>query len=578
MGSAREEQVFVKKAFRKFFVPSVLSSLGLAVGGLADCFFVGSQIGADGLAAIGFGAPIYALYSLISVGISTGASIHYSVALSEGDEKRGKDIFHNTLLFNFLILLVLSALGCLFLPQVLSVLGVSRDSAIYPLVHQYAGAQLCFGPIMFMQAPFYYFVHSDNNPKLAAAALVTANIVDVVLNYLLIVVLKVGIVGAVYSTVCAAVVTISLCMLHLFSRKTVLGFGRFHICVRHVTDGIKTGYASNAQYAYRFIVLLVFNQLLMRIGGELGVACLDVAINVCSLVAAVIEGVGLTLQPMISTFYGERNARNIRSTLRYAYISGGVVCLVFLVLLWFPAPSYCPMFGLTEGEALSGGTWAVWMYLLSLPVHLVISVMVYYYQTVERERLAYVLIFLSEAAGRILFGGLLSCFGFYAFWFCFLCSDLLTLLILVCYCSYKRSILFLNFKEAVFSAFIQNQAEEIAGTIEQIQEFCEQQGASIKQSYYVTMAVDEVCSTIFKRQTRQEICIQLTVVREGEENFILHLRDNNQDDFNPFDTDTTDIVNEAENENAIGMRFVKGKAKEFFYRQYSGFNTLVVKI
>ena len=73
MSRNKEEQIFVKKAFNRFFIPSVLSSLGLAVGGLADCFFVGSQIGADGLAVIGFGAPIYALYSLISIGISTGA-------------------------------------------------------------------------------------------------------------------------------------------------------------------------------------------------------------------------------------------------------------------------------------------------------------------------------------------------------------------------------------------------------------------------------------------------------------------------------------------------------------------------
>lgn len=578
MSRNKEEQIFVKKAFNRFFIPSVLSSLGLAVGGLADCFFVGSQIGADGLAVIGFGAPIYALYSLISIGISTGTSIHYSVALSEGDEQKGRDIFHNTLFFNFLILLILSVSGYLLLPQLLKLLGVSDQSYLYPLMCRYAKAQLCFAPIMFMQAPFYYFVHCDNAPKLAAFALVSANIVDIVLNYILVVVIKIGIVGAVYSTVLAALVTILLCLSHLYSKKTVLHFSRFHICFSHIIEGMKTGYATNAQYAYQFFVLLIFNQLLMRITGEGGVACLDVAVNISAIVIAVIEGVGLTLQPMISTFFGERNVKNIRCTFCYAGIGGSIICLIFTGLIALFAPVYCPLFGLTDGELLKGGVWAVRIFLLSMPVKFVVSLFAYYYQTIEKERLAYMLVFVAEAAGRIVFAVLLSRFGFYMFWFCYICSDLLTLFILLCYCLVKRSFLLLHFREPVFTAFLQSGDEEISGIIERIQEFCEQQSASVKQSYFATMTVEEVCSSIFKRQTKQEICIQLTIVSEDDHTFTLHLRDNNQDDFNPFDTDTTDIVHEAKNENVIGMRFVKSKAKEFFYRQYSGFNTLVVRI
>ena len=573
-----ENQIFLRKSFFRFFVPSVLSSLALAVGGLADCLFVGSQIGTDGLIVTGFGAPVYALYSLISIGIATGASIHYSKALSEGDEQKGREIFQNTLLFVFLIILTLSILGIAFRPTVLHILGVGETSPIYPLMYQYISVQLGTAPIIFMQAPFYYFVHCDNNPKLAAIALVSANVTDIVMNYILIVILKVGILGSIYSTICAAVITISLCMVHLLSKRTVLGFGRFRICFRHILDGIKTGYATNAQYAYQFIVILTFNQLLMSAWGEGGVACLDIATNIGAVVIAVIEGVGLTLQPMIATFYGEKNKRNIRNTLRYTYIYGGTVCILLLTLIAYFAPWYCPVFGLTEGAVLEGGIWAIRVFMLSIPVKFIVSVFSYYYQTVERERLSYLLILISEACGRILFGVLLIRLGFHDFWWCYLCSESLTLLILMCYCISKKSFLLLNFKEAVFTAFLSSKSEELSQITEQIQNFCEEQGASIKQSYFVTMVVDEVSNAIFMRQTRQTIYIQLTVVKEDEDNFVLHIRDNNQNDYNPFDTDTSDLDHEAENENAIGMKLVESKAKEFFYRQYSGFNTLVIKI
>ncbi|MDO5573853.1 MAG: MATE family efflux transporter [bacterium] len=577
-GHSIENQIFLRKSFLRFFVPSVLSSLALAVGGLGDCLFVGSQIGTDGLIVIGFGAPVYALYSLISIGISTGASIHYSKALSEGDQQKGREIFQNTLLFIFLIILTLSVLGIIFRPTVLHLLGVRDTSPVYPLMYEYISVQLGTAPLIFMQAPFYYFVHCDNNPKLAAIALVSANVTDVVMNYILIVILKVGILGSIYSTICAAVITISLCMFHLLSKKTVLGFGRSRVCFRHVTDGIKTGYATNAQYAYQFIVILTFNQLLMRTWGENGVACLDVVTNIGAVVVAVIEGVGLTLQPMIATFYGERNKKNIKNTLRYTYLWGGAVCALLLLLIIYFAPWYCPVFGLAEGDVLEGGIWAIRVFMLSIPVTFTVSVFSYFYQTIEKERLSYLLILISEAIGRLLFGTLLIRFGFHSFWWCYLCSELLTLLILVCYCLSKKSFLFLDFKEAVFTAFLSSKSEELSQVTEQIQNFCEEQGASIKQSYFVTMVVDEISSAIFMRQTKQAIYIQLTVVKENEETFVLHIRDNNQNDYNPFDTDTSDLHSEAENENAIGMKLVESKAKEFFYRQYSGFNTLVIKI
>ena len=42
--SAREN-VFVRKSFYSFFLPSLCSCIGLAIGGLADCVFVGNVVG-----------------------------------------------------------------------------------------------------------------------------------------------------------------------------------------------------------------------------------------------------------------------------------------------------------------------------------------------------------------------------------------------------------------------------------------------------------------------------------------------------------------------------------------------------
>ena len=61
--------------------------------------------------------------------------------------------------------------------------------------------------------------------------------------------------------------------------------------------------------------------------------------------------------------------------------------------------------------------------------------------------------------------------------------------------------------------------------------------------------------------------LQLTLVDTKEE-YILHIRDNARK-FNPLEVNDDD-------EHGIGLRIVKKQAKEYYYRQFVGFNTLTM--
>ena len=86
-----KNNLFIRKSFYKFFLPSLLSCLGIAVGGLADCIFVGNVIGTAGLTAISIGQPVYMLFNTISYSLSIGGSIHYASVLGEGKEEEGAE-------------------------------------------------------------------------------------------------------------------------------------------------------------------------------------------------------------------------------------------------------------------------------------------------------------------------------------------------------------------------------------------------------------------------------------------------------------------------------------------------------
>ena len=74
------------------------------------------------------------------------------------------------------------------------------------------------------------------------------------------------------------------------------------------------------------------------------------------------------------------------------------------------------------------------------------------------------------------------------------------------------------------------------------------------------------------------MCIEITLAAEDQGVFALHIRDTARS-FNPFALETEKASEDGGFDmDAMGMRVIKSKAREFFYRRYGGFNSLVVKI
>ena len=136
-------------------------------------------------------------------------------------------------------------------------------------------------------------------------------------------------------------------------------------------------------------------------------------------------------------------------------------------------------------------------------------------------------------------------------------------------------------RERVFRATIHNRLEEVGEVTQQIEAFCEQWDASVKQHYFVQMTVEEVCSAIVEKgfQGREGArgIIQITLVADRDGMFTLHVRDS-ASTFNPFALPKADAGAQDVDFNAMGMQVIKERADSFYYRRYQGFNTMVVRI
>ena len=561
---------FESRLFFKFFLPALFSSLGLAIGGIADSLYIGRTLSDNGLFILGAASPVYMIFSTISLGIASGGAIHFAASLSEGKEEKGNAIFWSVAVINFLVISLLCILGLIWIRPLTALLGCKEDMEAYPDMLRYVRLMLLTAPVLFMQAPLQYFVHTDNSPKLASIALVIGNVCDCTFGFLFIVVLRWGVNGSIWSTVCGAVVMESICLSHFIRGKGALKLkNRVRPQLKQAAASFFTGFATAAQYLYQFAIVLVFNHLLLSLGGASLVAAYDITANAGALVAAIIDAVILAMIPLVSTFYGERNRQSMDQSVRLAMVTGVCLTALFSGVLIVFSRAYCRFSGLSP-DALEAGSYAITMFMLSMPLACVNSLIAAYLQNIGRERLSYVITGLRCFGVLLPMGLLLSPGGEQAFWLCWLGTESFVAAGILVGALAGRLLgkpVTADFSgSSVFSETIVGFCEQISDTCERMQRYIEDTGASMKKAMLVSLAVDETCRLI--AENGEELMLQLTLVCEKDE-YVLHIRDNAKRSFNPFELDDDD-------ERGLGLKIIRSQAKHFYYRRFVGYNTLTV--
>lgn len=492
-----QERLFVDGAFRRFFVPALLSNLSFALGGMMDCLVVGSKMGLEGLSAISLAIPVYMFYNLLSYGFSIGGSIRYASLMGDGKPEEANRLFGNVLRFLIVTYLVTIALGLFFLPQLLGVLGARPEySGVYAIAERYVRAQLICIPVMFCQGPLYYFVHADGAPKRAAIALTVSNAVDIALNYILVIRLNMGAEGSVWSTAIGAAFCLAICGTHIIGKCGTLRFCWPLFDPRGLFRCIQTGFASAVQYIYKFATVLCANTLLLIIGGSVGIAIFGVVYSLSQLLAAVADGIGMTLQPMISTYRSERDTAAIKRTVRLAIWYGSGLALLVLAGLVIWAEPLCALFGLSN-EAKNAGSLALWIYCASILPALWNQIAMDYRQTTQQECGALIIQTLRTLVCVLVPMFLLAPLGLNAFWWVFPLAEWSTLCYVLLSIWKQKKIPVQNGTDLVppilcFSTYIQD-AGLLGDTVEQLHHECERWNCTSQQIYYATLVVEEIC-------------------------------------------------------------------------------------
>lgn len=570
-----KSNIFTDRMFRRFFWPTLLSAIGWALGDIADALFVGIRLGKVGLATMSLVAPVYMVYNVLDVGIAVGASVKYTQALGKGDARKGVEIFSQMLTVAVVISILVGAIGLGTMPSILRFLGAgSPHSELWNYTKEYLQIMFLGAPFTFLYFLLYYCVRCDDNEKLASAGYTIGFLTDVVASAVFIMGFELDVRGAIYATVLGKAVGVCIFMFHFTKKWAILRFRPVKPDFRIIVSSLKTGMSSSVGYIGQFVALIVVNKLLLHIGGSSALAVLNVVQDVSYVALAIYTALGDTVQPLSATFYAEHNKEAIKRVMSFGIIIGVISGGLIALAVAFFAPSICRLFGLS-GTAISTGAFAVRLFCLSvIPAGLNITWNACF-QAIKRERIVFLINQLRTFVCFLVFALILSRFELKWFWFTFLGAELLTLVVWVSIAIVKKQ----KVSDKVFNYLLDVNNGDTSEMLRLSEAFCEENNATLKQIYSITMCIEEVCQAIIENafNRKGDEYIQFTLCFEDDGSIMLHFRDNAVN-FNPFTMKMGQNYDDPEHLASLGIQMVKRKSKQFFYRRYSGFNTLTVEV
>ena len=203
-GSDMREDSFTKKIFYRFFFPAVGASICLGLANLADALCVGMVMGEAALAAISLVTPIYMVFNVLHLGMAVGGSVIFAQLMGGGKVKQAVNVFRQMLLMALVVSAALAVLGEIFVDPLIVLLGADpAQGMVYEMTRSYAVRLLAAAPLFFLNMIFYYFLRCDDGERRASVGLAVSNLLDVGLSFVFVLGFKMGINGAVYSTISA---------------------------------------------------------------------------------------------------------------------------------------------------------------------------------------------------------------------------------------------------------------------------------------------------------------------------------------------------------------------------------------
>jgi putative MATE family efflux protein len=324
-----------RKAIWTLGLPVMMGMLVQTLYSIVDMLFV-ARISVDAIAALGFNLPLFWLAMGISFGLGTGVTAVIARFIGAKDHESAANVAEHGLLLGLVIGAIFSTIGLIFGDAILLMLGTPEhllaDALAY--FHVIAGGFIFMITGIFLRSIF----SGEGDTKTPVKIQITATVVNIILDPILIFGFDMGVRGAAWATVLSMLISVTLYSRVILIKKTSmlqLNFSAFKAKLGFVMDIFRIGIPSSVSMIIMSMGAALFNWILVHYSSDV-VAGFQIAGRLDQIFFLPIMAIAGSLVTLVGMFYGAQRfdliTQVIKDGLRYGITIGLGTGLLFYLI------------------------------------------------------------------------------------------------------------------------------------------------------------------------------------------------------------------------------------------------------
>lgn len=325
------------KVCYRLSLPAIIAMVLFGLNVIFDGIFVGRFVGETALAGISIVYPITQISLGLGSLLGVGAGSYLSILIGENDKKTQSRIMGNTNFILFILTIIMMFFGFVFMKPLLNIIGATGEE--YVFASNYFKITL-FGSIFWIAGIGYnMIVRAEGRMKTAAIMMGIGLLINVLANYVFMVIFDFGVEGAAWGTNIGMFIYVLLFTIYSVRGKASfeVNFFRIYCDKEIIKEIISLGMPSFVMTIMTVIQGIIIMKALKTYGTTSDVAFYGVVFRLYNLFLTPIYGLMRALQPAVGVNFGAKQYDRTISAFKIFSFAALIVMLpLWLISMAFP--------------------------------------------------------------------------------------------------------------------------------------------------------------------------------------------------------------------------------------------------
>ena len=331
----------ISKLLISFSIPCIISMLINSVYNIVDQIFIGQGVGYLGNAATNIIFPLVIICTAIALIIGNGCAAELSLRLGEGKKEEAKKSVGCSISVLIIVAIIFSIIAYIFLPTLVNWFGCTDN--VYPYAISYGKIIVLGSAFMIIYTGLAAIIRSDGSPKYSMICLVIGALLNIVLDYIFIMIFNMGVEGGALATVIGQIVSFIIAIAYIPRMKSFKFSKKDLIPSKTIFKTLGFGTSSFITQMTILVLFVFMNNIMTKYGvgteygADIPLSVYGVISKVTGLYVSSVLGVAIGTQPIIGYNYGAGKYKRVRETLKKVLTVNFIIGFLFnITFLVFP--------------------------------------------------------------------------------------------------------------------------------------------------------------------------------------------------------------------------------------------------